>query len=403
MNGPAALFTPRFFLMCGFTFTVFLSAFQLLPTAPYHVLELGGSKLAAGLFLGFLTYASAFSAPLTGGLADRLGKRRMLIGCSLAIAGFSAVYAVLPDYRVLLALVLVHGVFWSGLLSASSAYITDIIPAHRRAEGISYWGLSNVLAIAVAPTVGFAVYARGWAWLCAEAAALNLVMATIAWRLPPDAWSGEGRAHRGPLVEWHVLALSLTLFLYSFGYGAITSFVALYADQNGVRPKGIFFTTFALTVLVTRPISGPVSDRVGHRRVFLPCLGLIVAGLALLAVDGSRRGLVTAAIVFGTGFGTAYPAFAAYVMQHVDDSRRGAAFGSILAAFDTGIGTGSVSTGWIAQRSGFSAAYAVSAALATLALPFFLLTERRLLRPLSDPGRRADRVNSRVPYVGGVE
>jgi len=398
------LFTPRFFLMCGFTFTVFLSAFQLLPTAPYHILELGGSKLAAGLFLGFLTYASALSAPLTGGLADRVGKRRMLIGCSLAIAGFSAVYAVLPDYRILLGLVLLHGVFWSGLLSASSAYITDIIPAHRRAEGISYWGLSNVLAIAVAPTVGFAVYARGWSWLCAEAAALNLVMAAIAWRLPPDVRPAGARGARtGPLVEWHVLALSLTLFLYSFGYGAITSFVALYADASGVRPKGIFFTTFALTVLVTRPISGPISDRVGHRRVFLPCLGLIVAGLALLALDGSRRGLVTAAIVFGTGFGTAYPAFAAYVMQHVDDSRRGAAFGSILAAFDTGIGTGSVSTGWIAQRAGFSAAYAVSALLATLALPFFLLTEKRLLRPVSDLGRPRDRINSHVPCVGGIE
>ena len=390
--------------MCGFTFTVFLSAFQLLPTAPYHILELGGSKLAAGLFLGFLTYASALSAPLTGGLADRLGKRRMLIGCSLAIAGFSAVYAVLPDYRILLALVLIHGVFWSGLLSASSAYITDIIPAHRRAEGISYWGLSNVLAIAVAPTVGFAVYARGWSWLCAEAAALNLVMATIAWRLPPDDRPARARGtHTGPLVEWHVLALSLTLFLYSFGYGAITSFVALYADASGVRPKGIFFTTFALTVLVTRPISGPISDRIGHRRVFLPCLGLIVAGLALLALDGSRRGLVTAAIVFGTGFGTAYPAFAAYVMQHVDDSRRGAAFGSILAAFDTGIGTGSVSTGWIAQRAGFSAAYAVSALLATLALPFFLLTEKRLLRPVSDLRRAPDRIDSHLPYVGGIE
>ena len=114
--------------MCGFTFTVFLSAFQLLPTAPFHILELGGSKFAAGLFLGLLTYSSAFSAPLTGGLADRFGKRRMLIVGSLAIAGFSSVYSVLRDYRILLALVLVHGVFWSGLLSASSAYITDIIP-----------------------------------------------------------------------------------------------------------------------------------------------------------------------------------------------------------------------------------------------------------------------------------
>ena len=55
--------------MCSFTFTVFLSAFQLLPTAPFHIRDLGGTTFASGLFLGFLTYASAFSAPLTGAIA----------------------------------------------------------------------------------------------------------------------------------------------------------------------------------------------------------------------------------------------------------------------------------------------------------------------------------------------
>ena len=76
---PERLFTPRFFVMCGFSFTVFLSAFQLLPTAPFHILDLGGSTFASGLFLGFLTYSSAFSAPLTGAYADRVGSRRVLI------------------------------------------------------------------------------------------------------------------------------------------------------------------------------------------------------------------------------------------------------------------------------------------------------------------------------------
>ena len=86
--------------MCGFTFTVFLSAFQLLPTAPFHILDLGGTTFASGLFLGFLTYSSAFSAPLTGALADRFGQRRVLITSSLALAVFSLAYAVIPDYRV---------------------------------------------------------------------------------------------------------------------------------------------------------------------------------------------------------------------------------------------------------------------------------------------------------------
>ena len=160
--------------MCGFSFTVFLSAFQLLPTAPFHILDLGGSTFASGLFLGFLTYSSAFSAPLTGAFVDRAGQRRVLLTSSLALAAFSLAYAVITSVPLLLGLVLVHGVFWSGLLSASAAYMTNMLPERRRAEGIGYWGLSSVAAMAVAPTAGFWIYRRGWVWLCVGAALLNL-------------------------------------------------------------------------------------------------------------------------------------------------------------------------------------------------------------------------------------
>ena len=79
LQSPDKLFTPRFFILWAYNFIVFLSAFQLLPTAPFHILSLGGSHAEAGLFLGFLTYSSAISAPITGALADRWGKRNMLL------------------------------------------------------------------------------------------------------------------------------------------------------------------------------------------------------------------------------------------------------------------------------------------------------------------------------------
>lgn len=381
------LFTARFFLMCAFSFTVFLSAFLMLPTAPFRILELGGSEATAGLFLGFLTYASAFSAPVTGAVADRVGKARLLVACSLAIAGFSAAYAATGSYRVLLSLVPLHGVFWSGLLSASAAYVTDLLPESRRAEGIGYWGLSTILAIAVAPAAGFALLERGWPFLCGACCLLNLAMAGIAARLPEARPAGRGGRLplRGPLVEWRVLALSIVLFLYSFGYGGVTSFVALYAAANGVASKGLYFTALALVIAATRPVSGPLADRVGHRRVFVPCLVLIAAGQALLAVGGARPWLLLSALVFGAGFGTAYPVYAAYVMQHVAPERRGAAFGGVLAAFDTGIGTGSVATGFLVEHYGFRAAFAVAALLSSLSLPYFLWAERRFLDP---EGRR---------------
>ena len=69
------VFTSRFFLMCGFTFTVFLSLFQLLPTIPFFILDLGGSTTVAGFFLGVLTFGSALTAPVTGALADRIVPR----------------------------------------------------------------------------------------------------------------------------------------------------------------------------------------------------------------------------------------------------------------------------------------------------------------------------------------
>jgi MFS family permease len=373
------LFTPRFFVMCGFSFTVFLSAFQLFPTAPFHILDLGGTTFSSGLFLGFLTYSSAFSAPLTGAYADRVGSRRVLIGSSLALAVFSLLYAVITDVRVMLALVLVHGVFWSGLLSASAAYMTNLLPERRRAEGIGYWGLSTLAGVAVAPAVGFWMYNRGWLWLCVSSAVLNLVMTAIATQLHDDGATPklqEAGTRRG-MLEWRVLIISVTLALYSFGYGGITSFTAMYADANGVVPKGIYLTTLAIVILLTRPVLGRLGDRLGYTRVFVPCLVLITVGLGVLALGGTRNLQLLSAVIFGVGFGTAYPTYVGYVMKGVSSARRGAAFGAILAAFDTGIGTGSTAMGWIIGRYGFATAFGVAAALAALALPYFLFVDRK--------------------------
>lgn len=371
--------------MCGFSFTVFLSAFQLFPTAPFHILALGGSTFASGLFLGILTYASALSAPLTGALVDRAGAKEILVVGSAVITGFSIAYALIPDYHLMLILVVVHGVFWSGLLTGSGAYMTNILPEQRRAEGLAYWGLSTIAAIAVAPTIGFWVFRFGWRALCLEAAALNVAMACIALALPrqprhPRSGSGTAR-----LVEWRVLVVSFTLFLYSFGYGGVTSFTALYADATGARPKGIYLTALALAILATRPMSGRLGDRFGHRKVLLPSLVVVAVGLSVLVAGGTTMHLVLSAIVYGAGFGTAYPVFCAYVLRHVAAERRGAAFGAILACFDTGIGTGSTSMGWIIGRYGFSAAFAVATALSTLAVPYFLASNRALRSQFSSP------------------
>jgi predicted MFS family arabinose efflux permease len=127
-------------------------------------------------------------------------------------------------------------------------------------------------------------------------------------------------------------------------------------------------------------MAGRLGDRWGYKRVFVPCLVLISVGLLCLSFGGTRYWQILSAVVFGVGFGTAYPVYVGYVMRDVNAERRGAAFGAILAAFDTGVGTGSMSMGWVIQHYGFAAAFGVAAALSSLALPYFLAIDRAFHR-----------------------
>jgi len=76
-----------------------------------------------------------------------------------------------------------------------------------------------------------------------------------------------------------------------------------------------------------------------------------------------------------------WPAFAAIIIGRSGSHRRGAAYGAMIAAFDTGIGTGSSALGMVIHRFGFRPAFGLAALLAALAVPYFFLVERRLAGP----------------------
>lgn len=350
---------------------------------PLRILALGGTKADAGLFLGFLTYASAFFAPVGGALADRIGKRPVLLVSSVAILSFVLVYASTRSLALILLTALLHGAFWSALLAASAALISDIIPAGRRAEGIGYWGFASVLAIAVAPPLGLIILRFGWTLLCLVSAVLAVVMFAIAFsisdRSMAHSWTLSGFLSKG-LVEKDVFVLAITLFLYSFGYGGITSFVSLYAQESGVGFRGVYFVVFTVTVLLTRPYVLRRADRKDATKILIPLLGLTAAGFGILAISGTLPYLLVSGIVFGTGFGSAYPVFASYMLGKVDPTRRGAAFGSIILAFDTGIGSGSMLLGMIIEHHGYRPAFALASLLAACSIPYFLVARRTLPR-----------------------
>ena len=100
--------------------------------------------------------------------------------------------------------------------------------------------------------------------------------------------------------------------------------------------------------------------------------------LVATAFSTTRGSLAASALLYGLGFGGAYPAFVTWVLGRTVPERRAATFGSILLAFDAGVGLGSMATGLVVTRLGFTAAFAGGAAVALLAIPLFLAGGRLL-------------------------
>jgi MFS family permease len=376
------LFTPRFISLWLFQFGTFFSAFQLLPVIPLRIIELGGSKAAAGLFLAVYTFASAFAAPVMGTLADYVGRRRMLIIASLLFVVFSLAYGVVPWLPVVLVIAVVHGAIWSSILSSASAIMTDFIPASRRTEGLGYWGLAPTAAIAVAPAVGMHVHHFGWFALCAEIAVLSALMALWAARLPADPRRQEkpARPRVLDLWDWRVLKTALSFAVVSFGYGGITSYVAILSRERGIQPESLFFTVFATSVVVVRILTGRIGDRRDPRVLLYPAFAAIPLAFALLAVAHTRAQMIGAGILFGIGLGASFPAFMTFVVSNTDEQFRARTFGSVILAFDTGIGLGSLVIGAIGARWSLGTAFAIAAGLSCLAIPIFVNTSREMRR-----------------------
>jgi len=374
------LFTPRFFALWAYAFVTFFSAFQLLPAIPFRILELGGSKAEAGWFLSVYTFASAFAAPIMGSIADHVGRRRLLITASILFIGFSVAYGLITNLKFLLIVGAIHGSIWSGILASASAIMSDFIPESRRTQGLAWWGLASTAAITLAPAIGLWVFHYGWLTLSLELAALSVVMSIGAVMLPvPETMTPLSGSALAKAWDWRVVRTTLSLTVVAIGYGGITSYSAIIAVERGITPKSVYLTTFAITVVIFRVLFSHLGDRLGPKRVLYPMLAIIPFAFITLSLAHSRVHMIGSAILFGIGFGGAYPAFATFVLDNTDPRRRARTFGSIVWAFDTGIGAGSFLIGAIGEHRSLGFAFMMAAIVSCLAIPIFEFASRGLI------------------------
>jgi predicted MFS family arabinose efflux permease len=285
------------------------------PLIPTFVADLGLSYAAAGTIQTayFWTYATA-QIPI-GVIADRWGARRVMIGCMALLVLGGVAFAASTTYAASILARMLVGLGAAAVWVPGMQLITQWFPPGERGRAAGLMsaggGLGGTLGLVLVPVLTAALGWRlAYASLVLPGLVTVLVIAVLLSRPAPNAPPPTSRAAAGALRR--VLAVRALWPLnvnVIFSYGGWFSFVT-FLPSFLVRGLGLSHAEAGVVTglvtagtMVSWPLAGMISDRLGHRRpVFLFSQFVSIVGLLFFAVGASSLGLVGAGIAaFVTG------------------------------------------------------------------------------------------------------
>ena len=380
-------------------FSLFFAFYALTPLLPLYLSEhFGATKDMIGLVLSGYTITALLFRPFSGYVVDSFPRKTVLMICFSAFAIFFAGYLAASTLLLFTIVRTLHGGPFGGLTVANSTAAIDVLPSSRRTEGIGYYGLSNNLAMAIAPTIGIWIYELTNSfdflfWLA-------LVVACVGWLTDATVKFPEKEIVRNKsklsLDRFFLLRgwlLGVNMIAFGFSFGVLSNYLAIYGkEEMGITGgTGTYFLLCSLGLMASRlqgskalregrvtfnAGSGMVISLIGYTIfIALPALGSL-SPLSTLHSPLTFIGYYGSALLIGLGNGHMWPAFQNMTINVAHNNQRGTANSTILISWDIGMGLGILLGGVIAEFLGYGAAFwTVVIINAAGVLTFFLATK----------------------------
>lgn len=377
-----AIWTRNFIVISFVNLFIFFSFQMIFPVLPLYIKQLGGTDDVIGLVMGIFTVSTVISRPVTGLLLDSFSKKIVLMFGLVIFFIAVSLYGAVHTIGIIILVRLLHGIGWGFTGTSSATIAANIIPKSRFAEGMGYFSLANGLSMAIAPAVGIyvsSIYGIHEVFIAsAILAVLSFILASLL-KTHKNTKPSEPTMHK-ELYEKASINAAVMMFFLSFTYGSIISFLPLYAYSEGVNDIGLFFTFYALTMLVTRPVVGKIIDRFGLNIVILPGFACLLLGITLLSEAKDIHDFLGVAFIYGLGFGALQTSLQTMAVRNIPHQRLGAATATLFTGFDLGMGSGVITLGAVAGVYGYSVMYLVTGIPIIMSMLFYIFHVRKRLK-----------------------
>ena len=369
-------------------FSLFTAFYLLTPLLPLYLHEtFGATKDVIGLVLSGYTITALLFRPFSGYFVDSFPRKIVLMVCYTAFAIFFAGYLAASSLLLFTIVRTLHGGPFGALTVANSTVAIDVLPSSRRNEGIGYYGLSNNLAMAIAPSFAIFIYAQTHDfhllfWLALLVATFGLIVdSTVKLKhQPSDVRPRKLSLDRFFLKRGWLLGVNMVFF--GFCFGVLSNYLAIYGKQvmGMTGGTGTWFMLCSIGLILSRLQGGKAlrQGRLTHNAAEGMLISLV--GYTLFIACPNYVGYYGSAILIGLGNGHLWPAFQNMMISMAHHNERGTANSTILISWDVGMGLGILLGGILAESFGYSTAFwTVAVVNLTGVLLFFLRSQRFFL------------------------
>jgi MFS family permease len=301
-------------------------------------------------------------------MVSRFGYRAVLAAGLILLGGPATVLPVSSELPLVLAVCLARGAGLAIVVVAGTALAAELMPAERRGEGLGLYGIAvGIPAIVGLPLGLWLSEHAGFPPVFYAGAAVCLVGLTTAMGLPGTAKRVE--RHTGVLsgMRSGTIARPTVIFAaITFAAGVTVTFLPLAVASGQIA--AIALLVQSCVTPLARLAAGRFGDRHGSGRLLVPAVLVATLGTAgLIAVD-SPLATIAGMALFGIGFGIAQNVTLALMFERVPSSEFGRVSALWNLAYDAGMGIGAVGFGLLVGPIGYSASFAVTAAVLLVAL-----------------------------------
>ena len=269
------------------------------------------------MIMSSYTLPALFFIPFTGYLADRFGKKNILIPSLFLFAVSGSLISLAQNADTVIVLRFIQGLGGSALLTLSPALVPDLFQGQERVKAMGYTGVTQGIGAGLLPMLGGLLASVTWylPFLTAVIGLpIGLYLIIHLKNVRPGVLPKTGTYIRDAyekLVNKDVLQLCFFTFGYVFiGFGAFISYIPSYMNttfNTGTILIGIIIATRTISGSICSAVLNKITTRFSSRTLLVFSFVLLMLGMSAVPLTGRIEAVVFLALAYGAGFGIVRP------------------------------------------------------------------------------------------------